>query len=548
MPISAQHPIAYFCAEFGLESRLPIYAGGLGILAGDNLKAAADAKLPMVGVGLLYRGEKAIQHITPEGMQEEWDMKFDPYSSGLEHVYVDDMPLFIKVHLSEIDIWVRCWKKQIGETVTLYLLDTDTDQNELSERGITHELYGGSQDVVVKQQMILGIGGVKLLHALDIHPSLYHLNEGRPAFLHWQLLREYTGDHGLSFVEAKKVARAKTVYTNHTLLAAGNQSYSLDILKAYGRYYADKIGCSIDMLLQDGIEAGKDGFNVTRFALNVSSKASAVSQPHFHLSQQQWPEYDWVGVTNGVHIPTWQNQNIAPNISNQGGLWRAHFANKKILESYVKERTGFGYDPERLVITWARRLAGYKQIGAIFQDIARLKQIITNADRPVQILLAGKAHQLDSFGKENLQRIISLLQVELSGYALFIPNYDIDLAQHLVQGSDVWINTPELGKEASGTSGMKAMSNGVLQCTVQDGWAAEVEWYGKGWTLDPTNVSDSFYTTLENQIIPLFYQAQAGQIESWTSMMQASIQESSRFSAQRMLQEYRQYLYDPLVR
>lgn len=546
MAFSAQHPIAYFCAEYGLESRLPLYAGGLGILAGDTLKAAADAKLPMVGVGLLYRGEKAIQHITEDGWQEDWDMQFDPYSSGLEHVYVDEMPLFVKVHLSEIEIWVRCWKKQIGETVTLYLLDTDTDQNHLSERTITHELYGGSQDTVLKQQMILGIGGVKLLHALGIHPAIYHLNEGRPTFLHWQLIREYMGDHGFSFEEAKKVARAKTVYTNHTLVAAGNQSYPSALVRLYGRYYAEKMGIGTDTLLQDGIEGNPDAFNVTRFALNVSCKASAVSQVHFDLSKKQWPEYNWVGITNGVHLPTWQCPEIRATQQDASQLWQAHLQDKQQLAEYVKYRTGYTYDPTRLVITWARRMAGYKQVTALFSDLERLEKIVRSSERPVQILIAGKAHQLDQVGKETLQQIIGYMQRELSGHALFIPNYDIDLAKNLVQGSDIWLNTPEPGKEACGTSGMKASSNGALQCTTLDGWTLEVDWYGKGWVLDPTQLPESIYSTLEDHVIPLYYQTLQGENQHWVSMMQNSISMAEGFSAAEMLSRYVSLLYNDI--
>ena len=547
MPISSSHPIAYFCAEFGIDAKFPFYAGGLGVLAGDTLKAAADAKVPMVGIGLLYRGEKAIQHITKDGWQEDWDMPFDPYSAGLEHVYLEDMPLFVKVHLSEVDIWVRCWKKQIGETVTLYLLDTDTDQNHLAERTITHELYGGSQDSVLKQQMILGIGGVKLLHALGIHPALYHLNEGRPAFLHWQLIREYMQDHGFSFEEAKKLAKEKTVYTNHTLVAAGNQSYAAALVKVYGRYYAEKMGIGIDTLLQDGNEGNPEAFNSTRFALNVSVKASAVSQDHFALSKKQWPEFSWAGITNGVHLPTWQCSEIRAAQHDQSQLWSAHLHDKEQLANFVRERTGYTYDSRRMVLTWARRLAGYKQVTALFSDLKRLKKIVADEKCPVQILVSGKAHQLDQVGKETLQQLIKYMQTELAGYALFIPNYDLDVAKNLVQGSDVWLNTPEPGKEACGTSGMKAMSNGVLQCTIQDGWTLELDWYGKGWTLDPQHLTESLYSTLESKIIPLYYRALKGDLQHWVGMMQASIQTAEKFSAARMLEEYQTQLYQDVI-
>ncbi|HYD35441.1 MAG TPA: alpha-glucan family phosphorylase [Vitreimonas sp.] len=538
-------PIAYFCAEFGIESKLPLYAGGLGILAGDTLKQAADLQLPLVGIGLLYRGEGFVQQISPEGVQTELDADFDPVRDGLEHVYVDEMPLFIKVHLTELDVWCRCWKKTLSPTVTLYLLDTETDQNELNERSITHLLYSGTEESVIKQHLILGIGGVKLLHALNIHPRLYHVQEGRPALLHWQLVRSYMEEHGLSFEEARNQAKTKTVYTNHTLVSAGNQNYDANLLKRYAQYYADKLGVSVETLLQPGLENEPDRFYVTRFALNTSRKASGVSQLHTKLSQSSWPEYSWVNITNGVHLPTWQDTEMPSLVAQPRQLWERHLHLKRSTMEYIQRRTGYGYNPEALVITWSRRLAGYKRYDALFSEIEQVAALMKNSQRPVQLLMAGKAHRLDSQGKQRLQEIIQHMQQELAGCALFIPNYDIELAQHLVRGSDVWLNTPELGKEACGTSGMKAISNGVLQCSVLDGWAAEVDWSGMGWALDSQRISDSVYETLKNQIVPTFFDHRTAEDFSpqWIEMMQRSIALSSRFSAGRMLQEYETLLY-----
>ncbi len=537
-------PIAYFCAEFGLESYLPWYAGGLGVLAGDTLKQAADDQVPMVGIGLLYRGEAAIQVLTQEGEQQEADQPFDPVAAGLEHVYVDDMPLFIKVHLTEIDVWVRCWKKTLSDKVSLYLLDTDTDQNQISERSITHVLYAGTEETVIKQQLILGIGGVKLLHALDIHPTMYHVQEGRPAFLHWQLIRSYMDDHGLHFDEAREQAKQKTVYTNHTLVAAGNQGYDSHLLKRYATYYAQKMGISVETLLDPGKENDPDRFYVTRFALNTSRRASGVSQLHTDLSAKTWPGYTWVNITNGVHLPTWQDATTASLVNDPAGLWRRHIENKRTLANFVHDRTGFGYNPDQLVITWARRLAGYKRFGALFDDITRLVALVKQLDRPIQILMSGKAHRYDSAGKQQLQSIIQLFQTELAGHALFIPNYDLDVARHLAQGSDLWLNTPEAGREACGTSGMKAISNGVLQCTTIDGWTTEVDWAGIGWTLSDQNVSQDIYRVLETEVVPMFYNRnEHGIPEEWVKRMQASMKLSEKFSAKRMLAEYQEKLY-----
>ena len=542
--ISFKNPVAYFCAEYGLESHLPIYAGGLGVLAGDTIKEAADQNFPMVAIGLLYRGEGFIQEINGDGMQEEVDMSFDPLTSGFEHVYLDDMPLFIRVHMTETDVWARVWKKTIKNNVSLYLLDTETDQNLIKERSIGRALYYGSEESIVKQQLLLGIGGVKLLHALDIHPALYHVNEGRPAFLHWQLIRSYMDAHGMSYEEAAKVAKGKTVYTNHTLVSAGNQSYNIHLLKTYGQYYAEKMGISIDMLLEPGMEGNSDHFVMTKFALNTSRKASGVSQQHYNLSKQSWPEYDWVGITNAVHMPTWQDGEIRDCNKENDDLWFKHQKKKQELMEYVLKRTGFGYDPGRLVIGWARRFADYKRANELFADVNRFAAILKNERRPVQLLMAGKAHRNDTRGKMLIQEAIHYMQNELNGNAMFIPNYDIELAQMLVKGCDVWLNTPTPGKEASGTSGMKAIANGVLQCTVKDGWTSEVEWQGIGWSLEPNHVSVSFYHTLEDEIVPMFFNRDVNGVpQEWLTRMKKSIELSNQFSATRMLNEYKEKLY-----
>ncbi|NCN24286.1 MAG: hypothetical protein COU65_01005 [Candidatus Pacebacteria bacterium CG10_big_fil_rev_8_21_14_0_10_42_12] len=544
LPLSPEHPIAYFSAEFGISSAVPIYAGGLGILAGDTLKQAADEKVPMVGVGLMYRGHNVVQEISSEGWQSDKDYLFDPLSVGLEHVYQGDQPLFIKVELGNTTIWLRVWKWVLGPTVTLYFLDSETDQNQLHERSITQELYAGSEELQIKQQLLLSIGGVRLLETLGISPSIYHVNEGRPSFLIWELIVNLQHRYDLNYSQAWELARKKIVYTNHTLVAAGNVNYPADLLRAFITPYAAKLGVHPDILLLPGKNDDSNRFFTTTFALRASRKSSGVSKIHTQLSRQQWPEYDWVSITNGVHFGTWQSESVASRSENPEALWAAHMQEKKQLAEFVTNRTGYSYDPERLVITWARRIAGYKRADAIFADIARLQAIIKNADRPVQLLIAGKAHQLDDDGKKRLQRIIKYMQRELSGSALFVPNYDIDVAKALTRGSDIWLNTPEIGREACGTSGMKALSNGVLNCTVADGWAAEVDWNGKGWVLDSNNISDHLYNTLEREIVPLYYEKEGKSFPSrWVEMMGNSIDYASEFSAARMLNQYQTDLY-----
>lgn len=542
--ISSEHPIAYFCAEFGFDANVPIYAGGLGVLAGDTLKEAADESFPLVGVGLLYRGYGMRQRITEDGSQVDEDWLFDPTSVGLEHVYVDEMPLFVKVHLSEIDVWLRCWKKTFANGVVLYLLDSETEQNQLPERSITQILYSGTNESQLKQQLLLGIGGVKLLTALGIHPALFHLQEGRPAFLHWQLIRQLMDTHRVSYESARQLAIERTVYTNHTLVAAGNQGYDMTLLKALSKYYADKMGITVDELLKSGIDVDPSVFSITRFALNVSRKASGVSQLHTKLSEEYWPRYHWTNVTNGVHLSTWKSPLLThETVQDSAALWQAHQKEKENLAAFVQRYTGYGYDPARLVITWARRLAGYKQVNILFEDLERLRQILKKKNQPVQLLLAGKAHQGDTQGKAILKDIIGYMQRELSGNALFLPNYTIDVAQQLVRGSDLWLNTPQLGKEACGTSGMKSSANGVLQCSIPDGWLAEVNLEGTGWVLPPKNLAEELYKLLESDIVPLYYEREDNIPQKWIERMKKSIELSNHFSAARMLKEYQEKLY-----
>lgn len=544
--VTKQNPVAYFCAEYGFDSDLPLYAGGLGILAGDTVKEAADQRLPMVALGLLYRGCNAKQIVGEDGLQKEEDIQVDPVAAGFEHVYLpdSDQPLFVKTHLTRVDVWARVWQKKIGQT-TLYLLDTDTDQNEPDERGIACAIYDGSDDYLLKQQMVLGIGGVKVLDALQIKPSVYHVNEGRPAFLYWQLIRRFMDNDKLSYEEAVEKAKSMIVYTNHTLVRAGNNAYDMELLKSYALYYAEKMGVTINELLEPGIDESNDAFSMTEFALNTSRKASAVSQIHHDLCKNVWPEYDWSGITNGVHLPTWQDPEIRDVDLETDNLWWIHKKKKQELARFVRAQTGYGYNPDTLTIGWARRIAGYKRPQAVFEDIDRLKKILKQADRPVTILMSGRAHVRDSSAKNTLKEIISLMQNELAGHALYIPNYNIEVAMHMIRGVDVWLNTPVLGMEASGTSGMKATANGVLQVTVEDGWAAEVEWNGIGWTLDSNHLSPTLYMRLEKDIVPIYYNRDENDVpKEWLAMMKKTVKLAEQFSTTRMLSQYIDALYN----
>lgn len=539
------HPIVYLCAEFGFDAQLPIYAGGLGILAGDTVKEAADQNLPFLAIGLLYRGQNMRTSLTEEGLQVESDWHFDPVAAGLEHVYTQTgQPLFISVIVGEEQVWLRCWKKSFGPHTSLYLLDSDTDQNPSHLRNLTQHLYTGDLEYQVRQQVLHGVGAIELLKALQIDPCLFHLNEGRPVFAHWQLLIELMNQHQVAAESALQLVKNKIVYTNHTLVAAGNLSYPMKILTNLARPYAEQMKISIEQLLSLGATSDPDQYSITMAALNVSHKANGVSAIHTQLSKQNWPDYTWVNITNGVHRPTWQLPAIIEAQSDPALLWQRHQAAKYSLRDFILQETGFSYDPSRLVISWARRIAGYKQLHLLFEDLERLQRILTKVDQPIQLLVSGKAHFGDTHAKGLLQEVIAAFSTTLAGHALFIPNYNLRIAQYLTQGSDVWINTPVRGNEASGTSGMKAIANGVLQATVADGWAAEVEWAGVGWQIDAERTAESFYELLETQIAPEFYERdQAGVPQAWVKKMQASLALFERFSSERMLKEYQTLLY-----
>ncbi len=541
------HPIAYFCAEYGLDHRLPIYAGGLGVLAGDTLKAAADLDLDFIGVGLLYQGKKAVQLIDEAGHQYEQDLNYDPLSLGLKLVKKQSQPLLIKVFLKDHFVWARVWQKPLSQKTWLLLLDTKVAKNTPEDQQITDSLYFGDPEKQLQQQFMLGIGGVKVLQELGIEPQVFHLNEGRPAFLSWQLIAWLMEDNQLTFDQVVELAKDYIAYTNHTLVAAGNYFVSLELLADYAAPVAQRLGTSVKKLLEPGMV--KESFSMTDFALNSSAKHSGVSKLHTQLSQKIWPSYNWQAITNGVHLPTWQDERLSQakiKALSADELWQIHQDNKQQLAKFVLERTGFKIDAERLIIGWARRLAGYKRLDAVFADVHRLANILKNQDRPVQLLVAGRAHQQDQQAKLMFQQIIKYMAKQLSGHALFIPNYDLAVAKHLIRGCDVWLNVPERGQEACGTSGMKAISNGVLQCTTLDGWTDQVDWSGLGWIVNNEKPSQDLYHLLETQIGPLYYEAKHAAHKSdqtWLKMMRASINLAQDFSAKRMLQQYQQLLY-----
>ncbi|OGM24273.1 hypothetical protein A2715_00335 [Candidatus Woesebacteria bacterium RIFCSPHIGHO2_01_FULL_39_32] len=536
-------PVAYFCAEFAIDNELPTYSGGLGILAGDVMHEAAQEHYPMVGIGILYKGKEFMQHITGAGREEQRDSEFDHDTSFLRPTTIEGKPLILNLSLEASVVKIKSYHIRLSDTTLLFFLSTDVDGNPSEWISDMDALYKGDVNSQIRQQILLGVGGIKLLKALSITPSFYHINEGRPAFCIWEIVKNEMEDKQKSFEDSWEKAIKKIVYTNHTLVAAGNPTYSIELIERWATPFARKMKVDTNLLIKDGL-VDPGTFSISQFALNISSKHSSVSKVHADYAKRQYPDYKWIAITNGVYMPRWQDSDFRDPSLTDKQIWDMHLAKKYELMETVVKRTGFGYDPERLVITWARRLAEYKQPKAIFKDIERLKKILSKADRPIQLLFAGNTHSGDPNAKSIVEDIISIFSGELSGHAIFVPNYNISLANHFVSGSDVWLNTPKGNLEACGTSGMKAISNGVLNCTVHDGWTYEVDWEGIGWTLDPENVADSLYKLIEDDIAPSYYRRnEEGLPIEWIGRMRKSIEVSKKFSTKRMLEGYKKLLY-----
>lgn len=543
MEVNFANPVAFFCAEFAIDNDLPTYAGGLGILSADLLNQAADSEFPMVGIGILYKGKHYMQHITGGGREEKRDSEFDHDTSFLRPVTKEGKTLEFALDFDNSKVFVKAYQIRLGDLTTLYFLSTDVDGNPAEWISDMDKLYGGDQNSQLRQQILLGVGGVKLLDQLGIIPSYYHINEGRPGFVIWEITKELIENEKISFDEAWAKAREKIVYTNHTLVPAGNLNYPANLVENWASIYARNLGVETNQIIKDGL-IDNNTFSITLFALNISHKQQAVSKIHGAGAKKMWPKYDWVTITNGIHRGRWQDSDFRKKSLTNLDIWNLHMTKKRELAQSVLKRTGIGYDPERLVITWARRLADYKQPKEIFSDINKLKSIISSSEKPVQILYAGNSHSDDPGAKALIEDLINTMSHELFGHAIFVPNYNISLANHLVSGSDVWLNTPKGGLEASGTSGMKAISNGVINCTVLDGWTHEADWENVGWVLDPVHVSDSFYNFLENSIAPLYYSRDENGIpQGWIEMMKKSITLSEKFSTERVLGEYKKLLY-----
>jgi starch phosphorylase len=561
--------IAYFSAEFGLHNSLPIYSGGLGILAGDHCKEASDLGLPLVGVGFIYPQGYFHQRISPEGRQMAVYERFDYAAAPIEPVISRDVGGgLINLHLNGRQIHVAVWRVKVG-SVSLYLMDTDVEENEPWDRELTARLYGGNQETRIEQEMVLGIGGVRMLARLGITPGVFHANEGHAAFLLLERIRDLV-ETGLTFEEASARVSATTVFTTHTPVPAGHDAFPFQLVEQHFAGYWEKLGIDRERFLAlggypDGY--GGSSFNMTALALRIAGMRNGVSQLHGQVSRQMWQSLwpdaaeDYVAITsvsNGVHIPTW----VAPEMDRlydkhlghdwlqhqddqtlwervldipDDDLWVRHLRLKYKLLGFIRERareewiregtdpahalaTGTLLDPEALTIGFARRFATYKRALLLFRDLERLKRLLTDSWRPVQFIFAGKAHPADGPGRSTLQELYRMARDHnLGGHIAFVENYDMHVAKYLYRGVDVWLNNPRPPMEASGTSGQKAALNGVPHLSILDGWWYEGYQGSNGWAIrndqhefendEARDAADAeaLYRVLEDEVVPLYF-------------------------------------------
>ena len=597
--------IAYFSAEFGLHTSLPIYSGGLGILSGDHCKEASDLGIPLVGFGFMYPQGYFRQRIPAHGWQEAvyLELSFDdapiwPVTDG------NGGRLKVAVQLDNRQVLVQVWCVKVGRT-HIFLMDTDFEENAPWDRELTARLYGGDQEMRLQQEVILGVGGVRVCRALGIDPVAWHMNEGHSAFLVLERMREFV-QQGLTFEEASRKVYESSIFTTHTPVAAGHDAFPFHLIEKYFWHYWENMDLDRErfMKLAQHNEPWGPSFNMTVLAMQNSKYINGVSRLHGEVSRQMW-QHLWpekpnpiVSITNGVHVPTWISGEMDNLISRylgpdwldhhdepalwraiddvpDGRLWEVKQSLKRKMFSFIWDRarrrwiegdadatqllaSGTMLDPEALTIGFARRFATYKRATLIFRDIERLKRILLDTHRPVQLIFAGKAHPADEPGKYLIQQIINLAKEhEMGARIAFVQDYDMNLARYLVQGVDVWLNNPRRPREASGTSGEKAALNGTPNLSVLDGWWPEAYNGANGWAIGGEEYADeaqqddydanSLYTLLEEEIVPLYYQRDAdGVSRGWCQVMKESMRTCApHFSMRRMLKEYVDMLYAP---
>jgi starch phosphorylase len=609
--ITNEHPVAYFCAEFGVHTSLPLYSGGLGILAGDHLKSASDLGLPLVAVGLLYRYGYFRQRLRNDGWQEEQYRETFPNDLSIHLINNDDgTPLRIEVSIRQRNVLAQVWRADVGR-VALYLLDTNIPENAETDRWVTGHLYGGDRETRIVQEMLLGIGGVRLLRKLGISPHVFHLNEGHSAFLTLELAREIVHAEQQPFAAASERVKQQCVFTTHTPVAAGNDEFDTAlVVRAFGPGYLQELGLTEDEFLALGrVEAANksERYGLTPLAIRMCRSTNGVSRKHGEVSRALWqklfPDQNLEQVpityiTNGVHAPTWISAPLRYLVEHHVGndwdtkvrdqkvwaeaiaripdedIWNAHLRLKERLVAFIRQRSmqarivageradyidaaSTMFDPGALTIGFARRVAGYKRWNLLLTDQQRLLRLINHEECPVQFVFAGKAHPQDEGSKLVLQQLAQWkYDAAVRQRAVFLEDYDQEIARQLVQSVDVWLNVPRRPQEASGTSGEKVAINGGLNLSILDGWWLEGYDGTNGFAIGNGNDgaevakvdaldAESLYRTLELEVVPLFYHRDADGIpRAWIAMMKRAIQTlAPQYNSDRMVEEYARKIY-----
>ncbi|HXG43763.1 MAG TPA: alpha-glucan family phosphorylase [Gemmatimonadales bacterium] len=602
-------PVAYFCAEFGLHNSVPIYSGGLGILAGDHCKTASDLGLPLVGVGLFYTKGYFDQRLRLDGWQEDSDAAFDVEVTPLERVLGPrGEPFLTVVRTFDREVHVGAWRMLVGR-VPVYLLDTNLEQNDPADRDLSGKLYAGGPDMRLRQEWILGVGGVRVLRAVGVDPAAWHANEGHAAFMFIERLRELVAS-GASFAEAIREVRARSIFTTHTPVPAGHDRFEADHVLRCANPVWEELGITPEAFLRLGSLPDDQTplYHMTATAIRLASRVNGVARRHGEVSREIWRKL-WPGlpveevpighITNGVHLPTWMSSRMLRLFDRHLGegwlarcqepgfwdavltlddmeLWQLHLEMKRGLLTYIREEArrrwaerwkeaahvvgaGTLINPDALILGFARRFATYKRAAILFSDFDRLHDLLVNPWRPVQIIFAGKAHPEDTPGKEVLQKVYAFTRdPRLQGRVAFLEDYEMHLAHRLVQGVDLWLNMPRAPLEACGTSGMKAALNAVPQLSTLDGWWAEGFAGTNGWAIPPVppgedpdqSDADHLYAILEEQVVPMYYTRDArGLPVEWLQRMKHALKVAGeRFTGRRMVQEYITQFYVPAMR
>lgn len=611
---SKKDVVAYFSMEYGMDVSLPIYSGGLGILSGDHMKTSSDMGLPLVGIGLLYRQGYFQQYLNADGYQQESYPENDWYNMPVERKNdKSGNAIKISVDLAGRVLTAQIWEVKVGRS-SLYLLDTNIEENAPDLRNVTATLYGGNSETRIQQEILLGIGGIRALRALGINPAATHMNEGHSAFLGLERIREIMTEKGFSFAEAKEVLWATNIFTTHTPVPAGNERFEIELMSKYFNSWTQILGISWKEFLglgREKIEDDHETFCMTVLALKLAAYSNGVSRLHGRVSREMWQglwpnlpldEVPIGYVTNGVHAKTWLASSMNDLLDRYFGpqfesnptdleiwnrmdrisdeeLWRTHERRRERLVAFARDRirqymkrTGAverkiqqaedALSPYALTIAFARRFATYKRGNLLLRDPERLLRLVRDSERPIQLIFAGKAHPMDVPGKELIREIIHFAEkYDVMNRIVFLENYDMTVARYLTSGADLWLNTPRRPLEASGTSGMKAAMNGVLNCSILDGWWDEAYNPELGWAIgageeyEDTNLQDdieskALYDLLEREIVPMFYQrGRDGLPREWIHYMKACMRNIGQsMSSHRMLMDYSNQFYFPALK